>query len=312
MGKPNLRKIIAGILLYVLSILIIAALVWLAIWYLRKDAVEFLWRGFLLGLLLAPLPPIVVCSVYDSEDYEFLGESSPVGINFWRSIIPVLIAGFIGLACLKWMVTSPELGVLLFFLIPITLLPLITILCIRIVFFTEDLFFLIWITILPSNSKTLMNLAIKDYDSRGETAVEKIADPHLLAEVAIKAWRSVGQVAVEKITDQELLIKIAKADSHLDVKKAAMEKFDEEHKRLIPEIVEEVWQNKKRYYPGDMRDFIQSAYKISHQEQKQKLRKYDGEVLEAHTDVLRSSYDDEYGYTPHTDIPGVSIYLLKE
>jgi hypothetical protein len=298
MGRLNLREKTGYILLELLFIVIIVALVWWAIWYLRKDTVEFWWVG---GFVLALLPPIVVCLAYDFCYYEFLGESSPKNISFWRSIIPVLIAGFIGLAGFKWMVeiydTSLQLAGILCFLIPIILLPLITFLCFRIVFFIEDLFFLIRTVILPSNSKTLMNLAIKN-----------------------EHWR--GKTAVAKITDQELLIKIVKEDSAFSVKEAAIEKFDEEHKRLIPEIVEEVWQKKWCCSPEEAkatRDFIQFAYKISHQEQKEILRKYDGKVVREYTDVYEEymcEYPPGETYTMRgehiKDIPEVSIHFPSE
>ncbi|MDR2804185.1 MAG: hypothetical protein LBB85_00870 [Dysgonamonadaceae bacterium] len=183
--------------------------------------------------------------------------------------------------------------------------------------------------------------------------VEKLDDPELLAEIAINARDGevrrlavknliyqdvlaeiaqkdtegyVRREAVAKLTDQHLLTKIAKEDRNLDIKKAAIENFDEEHKRLIPEIVQEVWQNKENYPPEDRRDFIYFAYNISQQEQKEILRKYDGEMIREYMnwsdhhidepvegDFGTGWYSDHHDYyNNHTDISEISIHFPHE
>jgi hypothetical protein len=98
---------------------------------------------------------------------------------------------------------------------------------------------------------------------------------------------------------------------------------------LIPEIVEEVWQNKERYSPKATRDFIQFAYKISRQEQKQIFQQYKGKLLRIHSDFHKDTHSDERGdigpagsYNMvdgenihedyHTDKPEVSIHFPRK
>jgi hypothetical protein len=147
----------------------------------------------------------------------------------------------------------------------------------------------------------LAEIAQKDSDSHiRQTAVWNLTDPYLLAKIAQKdSDLEVCRDAVEKIADQELLAEIVKGNRYLNVKIAAIRKFDKEHKRSIPEIVEDVWQNKESYKPESMRDFIHFMYKISQQEQKEILRKYDGKIL--------NSEREDYA-----DMPAISIHFPHE
>jgi hypothetical protein len=139
-----------------------------------------------------------------------------------------------------------------------------------------------------------------------------------------KDWK-VRKAAVEKLTYQPVLREIAKLDENLDVKTAAIRNFDENSLQLVPEIVEAVFSVKEKYSDEKVKYFIQSAYKISQQEQRQVLCKYNGKVLShsdfyTYTDIPFADYTDYYGdggytygkgegHSNHTDRPEVTIYF---
>ncbi|MDR2497136.1 MAG: hypothetical protein LBD21_08420 [Tannerellaceae bacterium] len=166
----------------------------------------------------------------------------------------------------------------------------------------------------PADAQLLLaEMAKTDADSNVRIAAIKhlIAEEHqpLLAEIATTdADKAVCLAAIEKLTDQPALIEIAGSSRHYELKKAALKNFDEQSLESIPNIVVHVMSNSLE--SAALADFIQFAYKVSKQEQKQILRKFErGQIhTDSHSDSCSSHSDvhtDWCGDGSHSDHGGV-------
>jgi len=143
----------------------------------------------------------------------------------------------------------------------------------------------------------LVDVAKNDMDWEVRmAAVKKLTDQDVLADVAKTDKRSdVRKAAVKKLTDQSIIVEIAQTDNDFGVKEAAFEMFDATNMHIIPEIVDEVISGSgSKYWKIPVRDFVKFAYRISQQEQKNR-------ILQKHKAIV--NWGDHSDYRDHSDYP---------
>ena len=173
---------------------------------------------------------------------------------------------------------------------------------------------------LLNEQKLIGNVVKNAYNNTvREEAAKKLTNQDVLKEIKLKTLSvNIRKILVEKLTNQSILAEIAESDDNIEVKTAAIKNFDENNLQFIPEIVEKLLSIHNNYYSNkEVNDFIQFAYKVSKQEQKQILNKHEGRILpriDSYTDICEEYADwcGDGGYVgssinSYTDSPEITI-----